>query len=181
MSQDFSSKLDAVVERLKEEFRLIRTGRANADLVSNVMVESYGSHTPLSQLASISTPDATTIAIQPWDSNILKDIEKAISKSDQQFNPVNDGAMIRITLPALTEERRTELAKIVAQKGEEARVKIKQERESELKGLKQQEKDKTISEDDYHTQEKSLQAEVDKTHATVESLAKAKTEEIMSL
>lgn len=177
----FDHTFDEVLAHYKQELQHVRTGRANTEFVSSVMVEAYGTHSPLPQLASIAAPDASTLVIQPWDRNILKDVEKAILASNLQLTPNNDGQVIRLNFPPLTEERRKELTKLITQKSEEARIRVKQEREAILKGLKQQEKDKELSEDEQAGEEKKLQAAVDRVHAMIVQLSDKKKDELMTL
>lgn len=177
----FEHLFDEVLAHYQEDLQRVRTGRASTEFVSSVMVEAYGTHSPLPQLASIAAPDASTVVIQPWDRSILKDIEKAILGSDLRLTPSNDGQVLRLNFPPLTEERRKELTKVITQKSEDARIRIKQERETVLKRLKQQEKDKEISEDERSEQEKKLQAAVNEAHQEIAKRSDKKKDELMTL
>ncbi|MBI3120040.1 MAG: ribosome recycling factor [Candidatus Kerfeldbacteria bacterium] len=179
--EHLSEKLNKLLGDLTESLRTIRTGRANPDLIAHVVVEAYGSHTPLQQLASITVPDATTITIQPWDRSILKDVEKAILSTNLGFNPVNDGSVVRIHLPALTEERRKELSKHVGQVAEEIKIRGKQEREAIIKQIKGAEKDSKLSKDESFGLQKDVQEFIDRFHREIEKIVEKKTQEILSL
>lgn len=174
-------KFDKVIEHLEAELANIRTGRAMPNIVENINVEVYGANTPLNQLASINAPEPQTLVIQPWDQNTIKDIEKAINISDLDLNPVVDEKSIRINFPPLTEEKRKELVKIMNSKVEEAKISVKNIREDLIKALKQQEKDKAISEDDKFRQEKELQEEVDKYQDKIKATQESKEKELLTI
>ena len=157
----------------------IRTGRASASLVEEIMIDYYGTSTPLNQLASISIPESRLITIQPWDPSVLGNIEKAILKSDLGLTPTNDGKIIRISIPALTEERRKELVKMVHKIGEEAKVAIRQIRRDANEKLKKMKKDKEISEDQFHRGQEEVQKNTDQFIQKVDEILKKKEEEIM--
>ncbi len=140
-------EFNAALEHLKAEAGNLRTGRAQASLVENIVVEAYGAKSPLVQLASISVPEARTLAIQPWDKGLMKDIEQAIQKSDLNLNPVVDRDIIRLNFPALTEEKRKELVKMLHQKAEASKVTIKQRREKIREQITTDEKAGTVTED----------------------------------
>jgi ribosome recycling factor len=169
------------IEHLKHELATLRTGRASAALVENLVVEYYGTTTPLIGIAQIAIPEPRQITIQPYDKNALKDIEKAVQQSNLGVNPVNDGALIRITLPAMTEERRKELAKVVSQMSEKTRVTIRNIREEIWKEIQRLEKEGEISEDDKIGGKDELQKLVDKWNAEVKKLAENKEQEIMTI
>ena len=141
-------RMQKSVEALTRELNSIRTGRASPVLVDNLTVEYYGTETPLNQLASISVPEARTLQIEPWDKNALLEVERSILKSDLGLVPNNDGSIIRVNIPALTEERRRELVKLVGKKLEEASIAVRNIRRDAVAGVRQLEKDKGISQDD---------------------------------
>lgn len=174
-------KFTNAINHLTEQFKQIRTGRANSGLIENLMVESYGSLTPLQQLANISVPDSRSIVIQPWDKNIIKDIEKAIQSSNLGLTPINEGQIIRLPIPQLTEERRKELSKIVHEKSEEARISIRNIREEIWKSLKDQKNDGKISEDEMFKLQKELQKIIDDNNDSIKVLSEKKENEIMTI
>src|SRR3989344_2345147 len=169
------------VEHLKNELASLRTGRASAALVENLVVEFYGTPTPLMHMAQITIPEPRSIAIQPYDKNALKDIEKAVQASNLGINPVNDGTYIRLNIPPMTEERRKEMVKIVAQLAEKTRVSIRNIREEIWKDIQKQEKDGKISEDDKISSKQDLQKMVDKYNEEVKKLAEAKEKEVLTI
>ncbi|MEA2006654.1 MAG: ribosome recycling factor [Patescibacteria group bacterium] len=174
-------ELEGAVEFFQEELINIRTGRANPLLVEDLEMEYYGSKTPLKQVASISVQDARTIVITPWSKDSLVDIEKAVSESDLNLNPVNDGNVIRLVFPQLTEERRMELVKVMKKKTEEARIKVRKVREDAWDGIQKKEKDGKISEDDKFRQKDSLQGIIDEFNKKIEQLSDKKEEEVMQV
>lgn len=147
IKKDVQTRMHKSIDNLKEEFKRIRSGRANAGLVEGLMVDYYGNKTPLKQLASISVPEPRLIVIQPWDKGSLSEIEKAFHKSDLMLTPNNDGKVIRINIPALTEERRKELVKVARGKAEEARIAIRNIRRDGNDEVKLAEKEGHVSED----------------------------------
>lgn len=159
----------------------IRTGRATPALVENIMVKCYSSQSPLVQLASITAPDPSSLIIQPWDKSIMKDIEKAISASNLGLAPVNEGNQIRLSIPPLTEEKRKELIKIVHTKVEESRVAVRGIRELTLKELRNQEKEKIISEDELFSNQKELQKETDELMEEIRLISEKKEKEILTV
>lgn len=175
--QQFQKALD----HMHEEFAKLQTGRASAALVENIDVENYGTKLPLKALANIAIPDAKTIAIMPWDKGGMTNIEKAIQDSGLGLNPRNDGTVIRITLPPLTEERRQSLTKIVHELAEKARIAVRQERHHAIDQLKQKEKAKELSEDQRLGLEKKLQEKVDELNKKIEEDAKHKEKDIMTV
>lgn len=178
---DYKKDFEKTIEFLKQEMTNIRTGRATPSLVENLMVDCYGTKTPLIQLASITVPDPKSIVIQPWDKNSLKDIEKAIQGAQLGLNPVNEGNVVRLPIPPLTEERRKELAKLVHQKIESGKVRIRQTREEIWKNLKNAEKEGEISEDDLFGQQKDLQKIVDDYNKKIQEISEVKEKEIMTI
>jgi len=169
------------VDHLKNEFSRLQIGRATSALVEDIKVEAYEILQPLKAVASISCPDAKTIQIQPWDRANLSHIETAIRISGLNLNPVNDGTYVRINIPALTEERRAELTKVVHKMAEEARISVRTTRQDAHEAFKKLEADKKIGEDDSHLAGKKLQDEVDKINKEIEDLAKAKEDEVMKI
>lgn len=174
-------KMQNALAYLHEEYGKLQTGRANAALVENVEVDVFGSTMPLKGLASISIPESNQIAIQPWNRDHLPNIEKAIREGSLGLNPSNDGNMIRVILPPLTEERRKELVKLVHKYAEDTRVSIRNARHEALKKLEAMEKNKEISEDEQAGREKALQKEVDDFNTKVEEDAKLKEKDIMTV
>ena len=169
------------VNHLKESFSKLQIGRASTTLIEDVKVEAYGTLQPLKAVASVSCPDAKTIQIQPWDKSNLSHIENAIKLSGLNLNPINDGQYVRISIPALTEERRAELTKIVHKMAEEARIAVRASRQTAHEAFKKLESDKKISEDENHGADKKLQDEVDKANKELEDIAKAKEHDIMTI
>lgn len=169
------------VEHLKSELKTLRTGRASASLVQNIPVDYYGTKTPLISIAAIGIPETLTITIQPYDRNALKDVEKAIQTSNLGLNPVNDGTMIRLNIPKMTEERRKELVKVVSQMSEKTRVTIRNIREEIWKEIQKLEKDGNISEDEKMRAKDDLQKVVDKYNEEVKKLADAKEQEVLTI
>src|SRR5215470_10557095 len=179
--KDLEARMQAAVDVLAREFAGVRTGRANAGLLDGVRVEAYGNPTPINQVASVSVPDPRTIVIQPWDASQMKEIEKGILKSDLGLTPSNDGKVIRLTMPTLTEERRKQLAKTVGKFAEDARVAIRnvrREANDKLKGLA---KDRKVSEDEERRGHDQIQKATDRFTAKVEELARKKEQEILTV
>lgn len=178
---DCKSRMNKALDSLDREFAKLRTGRASASLVEDLSVEYYGSPTPLQQIASVSVPDSRTIAIQPWDRNAFSAVEKAIQKSDLGLNPVNDGKIVRINIPPLTEERRKDLAKIAKRYTEEARVAIRNVRRDANEALKKKAKDKAVTEDEQHRGQDEVQKLTDSMIAKADAALAAKEKEIMEI
>ncbi len=179
--KDLETRMQAALDVLTREFGGVRTGRANAGLLDAVRVEAYGNTTPINQVASVSVPDPRTIVIQPWDASQMKEIEKGILKSDLGLTPSNDGKVIRLTMPTLTEERRKQLAKTVGKFAEDARVAIRnvrREANDKLKGLA---KDKKVSEDEERRGHDQIQKATDRFTAKVEELARKKEQEVLTV
>ena len=173
--------MEKTLESLGREFSKLRTGRASASLVENIKVEYYGNFTPLNQVASVAVPDSRTITIQPWDKSGFAAIDKAIQKSDLGINPVNDGKIIRINIPLLTEDRRKDLVKVARKYGEEAKVAVRNIRRDANDALKKLEKDKAHSEDEIKKMTEVVQKLTDDYVAKVDHACKAKEKEIMEL
>lgn len=177
--QETTQNMEKSITSLKNEFKKIRTGRASLSILDGIRVEYYGTLTPLNQMASLSVPESRLISIQPWDVSVIKDIEKAILKSDLGLTPSNDGKVIRISIPPLTEERRKELVKIIYKKSEEHRVAVRNIRRDSnelLKGLK---KDGDISEDDAFKAQDQVQKITDKHIKLIDDVCKEKEKEIL--
>ena len=177
----YDEKMGKTIESVKGDFASVRAGRANAGVLDRIQVEYYGTPTPIQQVASISTPDPRTLQIQPWDGSILKAIEKAIQTSDLGINPQNDGRVIRLAFPQLTEERRVELTKQVRKYGENGKVAIRNIRRDAMDKLKAMEKKSEITEDDRKEDEKELQDLTDKRCKEIDALTAAKEKELMAV
>ena len=177
----YDVKMGKTIESVKGDFASVRAGRANAGVLDRIQVEYYGTPTPIQQVASISTPDPRTLQIQPWDGSILKAIEKAIQTSDLGINPQNDGRVIRLAFPQLTEERRMELTKQVRKYGENGKVAIRNIRRDAMDTLKSLEKKSEITEDDRKESEKELQDLTDKRCKEIDALTAAKEKELMAV
>ena len=175
------STMQKTVEATQRSFNTIRTGRANAALLDRVMVDYYGSPTPLKSLANISIPDSSTIAIQPYDRSTLNLLEKAISLSDLGLTPNNDGSMIRLNVPPLTSDRRKEFVKLAAKYAEEGRVSIRNIRRDALDTIRKQEKNSEISEDEGRDQQEKLQKLTNKYTARIDELLAEKEKEITTV
>jgi len=175
---DTETKMKKTVEATQREFSTIRTGRASSALVEGIKVDYYGALTPLKQMAAVSTPDARLIMIQPWDKNTLGDIEKAIMKSEIGITPTNDGKVIRLSIPPLTEERRTELDKILKKIAEDGRVSLRTARHTAIESIRKGEKDKVITEDDKFKSQEEIQKLTDKYIKEIDTLLAAKEKEI---
>jgi len=176
---DTSESMDKSIDSLKNEFKRVRTGRASPSLLDGIRVDYYGTMTPLNQMASLSAPESRLITIQPWDVSVIKDIEKAILKSDLGLTPSNDGKLIRISIPPLTEEGRKQLVKVIYKKSEEHRVAVRNIRRDSndlLKGLK---KDSEISEDDAFRAQDQVQKITDKYIKLIDDVCKEKEKEIL--
>ena len=178
---EFSKKMDKTLTHLGEEFDAVRAGRANPKVLDRIKVEYYGQETPPNGVASISSPDARTLVIQPWDTQILTDIQKAILSSDLGINPQNDGKLIRLIFPQLTEERRKELTKQVKKYAEEAKVAMRNIRRDGMDYVKKLKKDSAITEDEQKKAEKDLQDMLDKFTKKVDEALAAKEKELMAI
>ena len=174
-------KMNRTVETLREDFIKIRTGRASAGLLDHVMVDYYGTPTPINQVAQVGVADARTLTVQPWEKNMVAPIEKAIRSSDLGLNPATSGMLIRVPLPPLTEERRRELTKVVKHIGEEAKVAIRNLRRDANEHVKRLLKDKEISEDDQKRSEKDIQKLTENSIAQVDTTVANKEKEVMTI
>ena len=178
---EFEVKMQKAVNNLKSEFETIRAGRANPKMLDKIFVEYYGSNTPLNQVANISVPEARTILIQPWETSLLKVIEKAIQTSDLGINPNNDGKVLRLILPPLSEEQRKKLTKDTNKKSEEARVSIRNIRRDAIDFYKKANKKHEITDDELKDLENKIQKLTDKYIFEVDKLLSNKNKEIMTV
>lgn len=174
-------QMDKTIEALKYEFSTIRAGRANAQMLDKIRVDYYGTPTPINQVGSISVPEPRTLMINPWDKSAMKEIEKAIRNSDLGFNPTNDGEVIRISVPALTEERRKELCKQAKKAAEEFKVRLRNERRDANDKLKKLEKDGEMTEDELKKAQDNVQKMTDKYVKEIDTLLDAKEKDIMAV
>jgi len=175
---DTETKMKKTVEATLREFSTVRTGRASGAILDNIKVEYYGTPTPLKQVAAVTTPDARLIVVQPWDKNVLGDIEKAILKSDLGISPTNDGKNIRLTIPPLTQERRAELDKVLKKIAEDGHVSIRTGRHHAIEGIRKLEKDKVITEDEKFKAQEDIQKLTDKYIKEIDTALAAKEKEI---
>ena len=179
--KDTKAIMNKSVDSLQRDLSAVRTGRASTNLVENLNVEYYGNSTPLNQLSSISVPEARTIVIQPWDKESLQEIEKSIMKSDLGLTPNSDGAIIRINVPELTEERRREMVKLVGNLVEEGHVAIRNIRRDSLEKIRTLDKDKEISQDDGRRAQQELQNVTDSFISEMDSIKSQKEKEVMEV
>ena len=178
---DTEERMEKALASLERDFAKLRTGRASTSLVDGIKADYYGTPTPISQMASVAVPDSRTLTIQPWDKGGIAAVEKAILKSDLGLTPVNDGKIIRISIPPLTEERRKELGKVSRKYGEEAKVAVRNVRRDANDSLKKLEKDKAITEDDLKRSVDDVQKLTDRFVAEVDKKCTAKKKEIMEI
>lgn len=185
MSQQYSQKAKERMENNVSAFRIrlrkIRTGRANPALLESITVLYYGNQTPLAQMANISSPSPRTLVVNPWDIKALKEIEQALARANLGVNPENDGKVIRLNLPELTEDRRKNLAKEVKKEGEKCRVDLRNSRRMIIEEIKKAVKDKQISEDSQKTAENDIQKLTDEFASQVDKIVQAKEQEIMEI
>lgn len=174
-------KMDKTVDALEREYKSVRAGRANVSVLDKINVDYYGVPTPIQQMAAVSVPEARTLVIQPWDASTLKEIEKAILTSDIGINPQNDGKVIRLNFPPLTEERRRDLVKEVRKKAEDSKVAARNQRRDAIDKLKALKKANSITEDDEANGEKKIQALTDKCCKEIDELAALKEKEVMEI
>ncbi len=180
-TKQFETKMQKSIEAYKNELDTVRAGRANPNVLSRVMVDYYGSPTPVNQIGTVSCPDARTIVIQPWDATTLKGIEKAILASDIGITPANDGKVIRLSFPQLTEDRRKELKKQVSKLGEDAKVAIRNIRRDAIDAAKDMKKNSEMTEDEQKASEKSVQDLTDKYIKEIDVITASKEKEIMEI
>lgn len=178
---EIEQKMEKRVDSYASELKTIRAGRANAQVLDKVAIDYYGTMTPIQQVGSISSPEPRLLVIQPWDASVLKEIEKAINASDLGIAPQNDGKVIRINFPPLTEERRKELVKTVKKYTEEAKIQIRNIRRDALEGFKKQKKDGEMTEDDVKGAEKDIQNLTDKYIKEIDDICAAKEKEILEV
>ena len=178
---DIEERMGLVIEALRENLSTIRAGRANPAILEQVSVDYYGTITPLNQIAGISAPEPRLLLVQPWDANAIPEIEKAILQSDLGLNPSNDGKVVRLPIPALTEERRKELVKLVNKNAEDAKVQVRNIRRDGNDEVKALEKDKEISEDEMKKAEELVQEITDKFISQIDEVASKKEEELMEI
>jgi ribosome recycling factor len=179
--RETEARMNAALDALARELASVRTGRASAQLLDGIRVDYYGTITPLNQMASVTVPDARTITIQPWEANQLKIIEKAIVASDLGITPMNDGKVIRLTMPTLTEERRKQLAKAVGKTAEEGRVAVRNIRREFNEKLKALAREKKLSEDEERRGHDLIQKMTDRFIARVDEVLKKKEQEILAI
>lgn len=179
--RETEAKMKKAVEALRHHLATIRTGRASTGLVEHLHVDAYGTTMPLNQLAGISIPEARLITIQPYDASTMKAIEKAIQNSDLGLNPNNDGRVIRLTLPQLTEERRRDLVKLVRARVEEAKVSLRNQRRDALEDLRKFEHEKLISEDDQRRAQERIQTLIDRYSKDLDQVGAEKEAEVMEV
>lgn len=177
----FTSDFTKIMERFKSDLDQLRTGRANASILDMVMVEAYGSRTPLKGLASVAVPDSRTLTVEPWDKSILKDVEKAIVDANIGLNPINDGRLIRLVMPSMTEESRKDLIKVVGQKAEHMRISLRQLRDSIRDKIVAEEKAKTLNEDQRFQMQEKLDKTVKDHNDKIKLMAEAKEKDIMTI
>lgn len=178
---EIEGKMNKVFDSMTREFSQIRAGRANASVLDKVFVDYYGTETPINQLASVSSPDARSLVIQPYDSSVLKSIEKSIQIADIGINPQNDGKVIRLIFPPLTEERRKEIVKDVHKMGEDAKVSIRSVRRDAIEKYKVDKKKSIITEDDLSIAEKDIQELTDKNIKAIEKSVAEKEKEVLEV
>lgn len=177
----YEEKMNKVIESFQAELVTIRAGRANPHMLDRISIDYYGTQTPISQVGNITVPEARVLQISPYDTSVLKEIEKSILKSDLGLTPNNDGKLIRLVMPELTEDRRKDLAKEVKKKGEDTKVLIRNVRRDGMDAFKKQLKAKEITEDEVKTLEDKLQKTTDKFIETIDKMVDEKTKEVMSV
>lgn len=181
LKKDLSRRMEGAVEVLHKEFTGLRTGRASVSLLEPVMVDAYGSSMPLNQVASVSVPESRMLSVQVWDKTMVKAVEKAIREAGLGLNPAADGTLVRVPIPALNEERRTELTKVAGKYAEQARISVRNVRRDGMDQLKKWEKDGDISQDVLHSEEKEVQKLTDQVIAEIDEALSHKEQEIMQV
>ena len=176
-----TDKMNKTINVMKQEYNSLRAGRANPQALDRIMVDYYGSPTPINQMGNISVPEPRMLIIALWDTKMIPNVEKAIQKSDLGINPANDGKVIRLIFPELTEERRKELAKVIRKKAEESKVAVRSIRRDAMEEIKKQKKDSLITEDDQKKLEEKVQKLTDEKVKEIDAIAQAKEKEIMSV
>ena len=177
----YDGKMKKSIASFEDTLDTVRVGRANAAVLSKIMVDYYGVPTPIAQIGAVSTPDPKTLVIQPWDMSILKEVEKAILKSDIGLTPNNDGKIIRLVFPPLTEERRKDLVKLVHKYSEEAKVSVRAIRRDAIEDFKAKKKNSEITEDDLKVIEKDIQTMTDDYIKEIDSISKSKEKEVLDV
>jgi ribosome recycling factor len=179
--QKAKQRMESALESLRREFAGVRTGKASPQLLDTVRVDAYGSKVPLNQVGTVAAPEPRMLTVQPWDRGLIKDVERALRESDLGLNPSNDGQIIRIPIPALTEERRKEYVRLLHKLAEEGRVAIRQARKDANDEIKVRQKKEGLSEDDVRREEKDVQKLTDQFIAKVEEMLKHKEAEVMEV
>ena len=176
-----TDKMNKTINVMKQEYNSLRAGRANPQALDRIMVDYYGSPTPINQMGNISVPEPRMLIIALWDTKMIPNVEKAIQKSDLGINPANDGKVIRLIFPELTEERRKDLAKVIRKKAEESKVAVRSIRRDAMEDIKKQKKDNLLTEDDQKKLEEKVQKLTDEKVKEIDVIAQAKEKEIMSV
>jgi ribosome recycling factor len=179
--QQARQRMDGAIEALRREFAGVRTGKASPALLDSIRVEAYGSHVPLNQVGTVAAPEPRMLTVQPWDKGLMKDIERALRESELGLNPSNDGNLIRIPIPPLTEERRKEYVRLLHKIAEEARVAVRHVRKDANDEVKHRQKDEHLSEDDVRREQGEVQKLTDQYIARVDELLKHKEAEVMEV
>ncbi|AKM82003.1 TPA: ribosome recycling factor [Candidatus Berkelbacteria bacterium] len=174
-------KMNEVTDKLVEDLRTVRTGKASGSLIENIMISYYGAQTPLKNMANITTPDAFLIVVQPWDANALNDIENGLKNSDMGFSTANDGRVIRISLPPLTEERRNDFIKLIHQKAESARIALRNVRQTAWEDIQAEKKSGELTEDDLYQGEKDLNKMIEDANNQIKTVIDAKEKELKQI
>lgn len=176
-----TEKMNKTINVMKQEYNSLRAGRANPQALDRILVDYYGSPTPINQMGNISVPEPRMLIIALWDSKMIPAVEKAIQKSDLGINPANDGKVIRLIFPELTQERRKDLAKVIRKKAEESKVAVRSIRRDAMEDIKKQKKDNLLTEDDQKKLEEKVQKLTDEKVKEIDNIAQAKEKEIMSV
>ena len=176
-----TDKMNKTINVMKQDYNSLRAGRANPQALDRIMVDYYGSPTPINQMGNISVPEPRMLIIALWDTKMIPNVEKAIQKSDLGINPANDGKVIRLIFPELTQERRKELAKVIRKKAEESKVAVRSIRRDAMEDIKKQKKDNLLTEDDQKKLEEKVQKLTDEKVKEIDTIAQAKEKEIMSV
>ncbi len=181
LKQELTEKMDKAIAVLDKELKGLRTGRASVNLLDPVVIEAYGSKMPISQVGTVSTPDAKTISVQVWDKSMVKTVEKAIADANLGLNPSSDGQLIRMSLPIISQERRKELVKLAHKYGENTKVAMRNIRRDGMDTLKKMEKDQGLSKDDHHAHSEEIQKLTDEFISKVDAVIKSREEEILTI
>ncbi len=181
LKSELTEKMEKAMAVLDKELKGLRTGRASVNLLDPVIVEAYGSKMPISQVGTVSTPDAKTISVQVWDKAMVKTVEKAIADANLGLNPSSDGQLIRMSLPVISQERRKELVKLAHKYGENSKIALRNIRRDGMDVLKKMEKDQNLSKDEHHNQSEEIQKLTDDYISKVDSVIKSREEEILTI